>query len=160
MPVDLADYCRSKRNFSLLICSGGSVLYVIAAGIICVAAGYISVKNSWIIAAGACFSFLLNLIFINLMLFKNSKKPQLNWDSETELSRKLGAVNLVIIVIGVLMLVVFLAALALGPLLNNPAAARNVLIICAATSVIILFLALILNRFAVKAAANNLMKLE
>ena len=160
LPVDLTDYCRSKRNFALLLCSCGSALYVVIAGIASVAAGFIPAKYSWMIPAGACISFLLNLIFINLMILKNSKKPQFNWDSETELSRKLGAVNLIIIVAGMLMLVGFMAALAMGKALDNPSASRIVLIIFGMAGVILLLLALVINRYAVKKAARNLMILE
>jgi len=133
---------------------------VVIAGIASVAAGFIPAKYSWMIPAGACISFLLNLIFINLMILKNSKKPQFNWDSETELSRKLGAVNLIIIVAGMLMLVGFMAALAMGKALDNPSASRIVLIIFGMAGVILLLLALVINRYAVKKAARNLMILE
>ena len=160
LPVDLSEYCRSKRNFALRICSCGSALYVAVAGIVAIAAGFIPVGCCWMIPVGVCFSFLLDLLLIDLMLMKNSKKPQFNWDSETELSRKLGAVNVIAIVAGVIMLIVFMGMLALGALLNHPAAERVVLIICAAVGLAVLFLAPAVNRFAVRKAAKNLMKLE
>ena len=160
LPVDLRDYYRSKRNFSLFICSLGSVLYVLLLGIVCTAAGVISAGSFWMVLAGACVSFLLNLVFINLMLLKNARKPQLVWDSETEFSRKLGGINMIIIVIGVLMMVVCLVSVALGPILSFPEAARIVRIICAAVSLAILVLAPAVNRFSVEKGAANLMKLE
>ena len=160
LPVDPSDYCRSKRNFALLICSCGSVLYVAAAGIAGVAAGWIALRDSWIIPAGAFLCFLLNRIFIDLMLLKNSKKPQLNWDSEAELSRKLGVVNVMIIVAGVFWVAFFMAPLALGELLNSPSVARIILIVCSAAGLLILILAILIDQFALKAAAANLMKLE
>ena len=160
LPVDLTEYCKSKRNFALLICSWGSGLYVAAAGIVAVVAGFIPAKCCWMIPVGVCFSLLLDLLLIDLMLLKNSKKPQFNWESETELSRKLGAVNIIAIVAGVVMLIVFMGALTLGSMFSHPAAARIVLIICAAVGLAVLFLAPAFNRFAVKRAAKNLMKLE
>ena len=160
LPVDIADYVRSKRSFSMLICSCGSVLYVAIAGAAAVFTGFISVRNIWMILAGACVSYALNLIFIDLMLLKNSKKPQLNWDSETELSRKLGVINLIVIVVGVVMLMVFMVSLGLGKVLSSPSAARIVIIVCAAAGAAILCLTLVINRYAVRAAADNLMNLE
>ena len=160
LPVDLKDYYRSKRNFSMLICSLGSVLYVVILGIVCVAAGVIPAADSWIIPVSAGCSFLLNLLFINLMLLKHSGKPRFNWDSETELSRKLGGVNLIIIVLGVIMLVVLMAALAMAPLLGSPGAAGIILVICGTAVLLILILALTVNALAVRTAAQNLMKLE
>ena len=160
LPVDLTDYCRSKRNFALQICSGGSTLYVAVAGIVAIVAGFIPVKCFWMIPVGVCISLLLDLLLIDFMLLKNSKKPQFDWDSETEISRKLGAVNIIAIVAGMVMLAVFLGALALGSLLNQPAVARIILILCAAFGLAVLFLALAVNGFAVKKAAKNLMKFE
>ena len=160
LPVDFRDYYRSKRNFSMLICCLGSVLYVAILGIVCVAAGFIPAGSSWTVVPGILVSFLLNLTFVNLLLLKNSGHPRFDWDSETELSRKLGAVNLIIIVIGVLMLVVFLASLAMAPMLTGPAIGRIILIICSSAAGVILVLALAVNRFAVGKAAGNLMKLE
>ena len=160
LPLDFKDYYRSKRNYSLLNCSLGSVLYVIILGVICVAAGFISIKSSWVIPAGACISFHLNLIFINLMLLKNSRKPNFNWDSETELSRKLGAVNIIAVVLGVVMLTIFLASAVLLPMLNDPQFTKTILIIFAAAALVIIVLSYAVNSFCVKAASNNLMKLE
>ncbi len=160
LPVDPADYCRSKRNFSMLLCSGGSTLYVAVAGIVCLAAGFISAGSSWVIPAGVCVSLLLNLVFSDLMLLKASKKPQLDWDSETEFARKLGVPNGVMIVAGVFMLVVFMAILALGLILSEPPFERITLTVCTAAGLLILIAALVLERFAVKKAVKNLMKLE
>ena len=58
-------------NFSLFICSLGSVLYVIILGIVSIAIGAISIENSWIILASACFSFLINIICISCLILKN-----------------------------------------------------------------------------------------
>ena len=160
LPLDITDYYRSKRNFSLILCSFGSVLYVIVLGIVCIAAGFISVKNSWAILLAACCGFLLNLIWINLLLLKNSKKPRLNWDSEAEFSRKLGMINVIVIIAGVIALMIFMASLVVAPLLNDGSAKRITLIICAAVLLAILVLAPVINHFAVKKASKNLAELE
>ena len=160
LPVDFKDYYRSKRNFSLLNCSLGSVFYVIILGIVCVAGGFIPVRDSWIILAGACISFHLNLIWINFMLLYNSRKPRFNWDSDTELSRKLGLVNIIAILAGVIMFVLFLTSTVLLPMLNDPGITRIILIILAAAALLIIVLSYAVNGFCVRAASNNLMKLE
>lgn len=160
LPVDLGDYFRSKRRFSLLVCSLGSVMYVLLLGLGCIAAGVIPLRGIWTVPAGACVCFLLNLILIDLMLVKNSVKPYFTWDSETELSRKLGAVNLVAILIGVIMTTIFLAVLTLAPALHNPAAEKSILAGCAAVALILLALALAIDRRAGRKAAKNLMEQE
>ena len=160
LPVDLENYYKSKRNFSTLICSLGSVLYVVILGIACIAAGAISIGNSWTILAGACVSFLLNLTFINILLLTDSRKPRFDWDSDTEFSRKLGVINVIIIAIGVFMLMAFIAGLIVIPYLDDPKTIRIILIICTAVVPAILLLGLTVNRFAVKAGVKNLMKLE
>ena len=160
LPVDFKDYYRSKRNYSLANCSIGSVLYVIIFGIICVAAGIIPFKSSWAILAGACISFHLNLIWINLMLLHNSRKPRFNWDSETELSRKLGLVNIIVILIGVFMFLLFFLLIILLPMLDDPQIAKIILIIYAAAIPIIIALSYAVNSLCVKAGSGRLMKLE
>ena len=160
LPVDMMEYYRSKRNFSLFICSLGSVLYLLILGIVCIAAGFIRISACWTILAGACVSFLLNLMFVNLMLLRNSKKPNLNWDSETGFSRKLGLVNGIIVVIGVPMFAVAMGAVLLGELFADPGIQKIILTVCAGLAVLILVLSLAVNRFAPKKAVKNLMKLE
>ena len=160
LPVDLGDYYRSKRRFSLLICSAGSVLYVLLLGFGCAAAGLIPFSGIWTVPAGACACFLLNLTFINLMLLRNSRKPRFNWDSETEFSRKLGAVNIIAIVIGLVMIAIFLAVLSLASELQASGAEKIILIICTAAALLLLVLAFAVDRFAVRTAVKNLMNLE
>lgn len=160
LPVDFKDYYKSKRNYSMLNCSLGSVLYVIILGIICVTAGVVPIKSSWTFLAGACISFHLNLIFINLMLLHNSRKPRFNWDSETELARKLGMINIVAIVIGVVMLVFLLFSTVIVPAPDNPKIIKITVTIYAAAALIIIVLSYAVNSFCVKAASKNLMKLE
>ena len=94
------------------------------------------------------------------MLLKNSRNPRFNWDSETELSRKLGMVNIIAVVIGVLMIMVFIASIVVVPILDDPQIMKVILIICAAAALIIIVLAFTVNALAVKAASGNLMKLE
>ena len=160
LPVDLKDYCRSKRNYPLILCSLGSVLYVIILGIVCVAAGFIPVRSSWVIPLGACVSFLLNVAFIDLMILRDSRKPRLHWESETEFSRKLVLVNIILIVIGTVMLMIFALALTVLPTLGSPQVTRIIVIVCAAVPASILVLALLVNRFSLTAAAGNLKKFE
>lgn len=159
LPIDYTDYYRSKRNFTLRLCACGSVPYVIAAGIAGLASGFIPFRCGWMIPVSACVCFLLDVIFINLMLYKDSIKPHLDWDSETELSRKLGVINLILVVAGIALFVVFMVSLAIGPLLGAAPVARVVVIFCAAVSLAALILAPLVNKFAVAAAAKNLMTL-
>ena len=158
LPVDLKDFFRCKRNFSLLVCSMGSVLYVVILGIICVAAGFISLGSSWTVLVGAWVSFMFDLILIDLMLLRNSQKPVFNWDSETELSRKLGVINMIAIVLGVLMIAVFVAALAVGATVNDPGIMKTILIISVTAAILISVLALGINRLVPEAVSKNLMK--
>ena len=160
LPVDFKDYYRSKRNFSLLICSLGSVLYVVLIGIVCVAAGFISIADSWTVPAAACACFLLDLILVSLMLLRDSRKPRLNWDSDTVFARKLGLLNIIAVVLGVLMLTAFLAAVAVLPMLHDAGVERIVLIICAAVELVLFILGAAVNHFAVRKGAQNLMNLE
>ncbi len=160
LPVDFKDYYRSKRNFSMLVCSLGSVLYVVILGIVSVAAGFISIGNSWTILAGACACFFFNLTLINLMLLKNSAKPRFNWDSETEFARKLGLINVIAIVFGMIMLVVLIIALVLLPMLDGLRTERTILIVCAFVELILIILAFVVDHFAVRTASKNLMKQE
>lgn len=167
MPIEFKDYYKSKRNFSLLICSLGSVLYITILGIVCVAMGILSIKNSWVIIYGAGISFLLNLILINSMLLKNSRKPYFTWDSETEISRKLSWINIVSLIIGFIAFITFFITLAFSSLTNSPENPLNskmiqvmTAITAAVVGVIILILAFAINRLSVKKAEENLMRFE
>ena len=160
LPIDYRDYCRSKRSFILRLCACGSVVYVIAAGIAALAAGFIPFKCSWMIPVSACVSFLLDLIFINLLIYKGSIKPLLNWESETELSRKLGIINIILIIAGVVLFMIFMLSLAFGPLLEADPAAGIIMTACAAVCLAAVILAPVTNKFMTAAAAKNLMKLE
>ena len=156
LPIDYGDYCRSKRNFCMFICSLGSVLYVIILGIVCIVAGLVSVWSSWTLLAGAGVSFLMNLLLIDLMILRDSAKPRLDWDSEVELSRKLGLVNIIGIVFGVIMLMIFIVCMFIIPSLTDTAFMQAAFILAAAMALIVLAAALAVNHFAMKKAARNI----
>ena len=160
LPVDYADYYKSKRNFSLTICSLGSVLYVIILGIVAIALGVISIENSWVIPLSACFGFFLNIICISLLILKNSKRPNFNWDSETEISRKLGIINTILIILGVIALVVFIGCLALLSHIDISFVMQNATIICISITLISLVLAIVINKISMKKTVKNLMAIE
>lgn len=167
MPIEFKDYYKSKRNFSLLICSLGSVLYIFIFGIVCVAMGILTIENSWVILYGAAISFLLNLILINFMLLKNSRKPYFTWDSETEISRKLSWINIVSMIVGFIAFITLFVVLAFSSLANFPENPINnetikaiTTVAAAVISAIILILAFVVNRLSVKKAEENLMEFE
>ena len=160
LPVDYTDYYKSKRNFSLLICSLGSVLYVIVLGIVSIALGAISIENSWIILASACFSFLINLICISCLLLKNSKRPHFDWDSETEISRKLGVINIIFIIVGLISLMFLVANIAIASNMDISYLMLQASIICFVVILITLILAIAINNFAMKKTIKNLMTIE
>lgn len=156
LPIDFTEYCKSKRNFSMLICSLGSAGYIIIAGIFCVVTGIVPFTDCWTFLYGAGISFLMNLIIIDCMLLSNSVKPRFDWDSETELSRKLGWINVVAVIAGMITLV----GLLLVAVLSTMVPVISVVITSALSALIIIVLAFAVNRSAIKKAAENLMKLE
>ena len=113
LPVDFKDYYRSKRNFAMLICSLGSVGYVIIIGILCLIMGFITPASCWVIIIAAAISFMLDLVIVNCLLLKNSKKPYFTWDTETEISRKLCWINVVSIIIGLIAFIALMISFAL-----------------------------------------------
>ncbi len=167
LPVDFREYYKSKRNFSMLVCSLGSVLYVIILGVVCVALGVITLESSWVILYGAYISFFLNLILVNAMLIKNSRRLYLNWDSETAFSSKLSWINLVAAIAGVFTLVLLFMASAFSSWFNEPEMAvysETITLITAVVAVsfavIIFLLAFAVNRYAAKKIERNLMNYE
>ena len=155
LPVDLTDYCRSKRDFSMLVCSLGSIPFLVIIGIICIASGFIFIGNFWVIPVSVVFSFLVDLICVDLMLLRNSKKPRFTWDSETEFSRKLGLINGILVFLGVFTGMISLLFACFGSMLNNSGA----LIICVAALAVILVLALAINNYTIKTASRNLYRI-
>ena len=166
LPVDFGDYYKSKRNYAMLICSLGSVGYVIVIGVVCLAAGIVTLASCWVFLYSAALSFLINLIIVNCLLLNNSKKPYFNWDSETEISRKLCWINVVAIIIGVVAFIAFMLLLTLlsPERLLEMAQSTDLLttitiISLSAVFAIALVLAFFINRYSVKKGANNLTEL-
>ncbi len=160
MPVALTEYYKSKRNFALFICSLGSVLYVLVLGVICLITGVISVGNSWTIPAGAVLCLFLNLIWINLMLVRNSRRPSLNWESETEISRKLGLVNVIALILGIVVYIGFIFFVNMSLEAQTDARTKTATMIFVVTLVVVLALAFAINHLTVKAGARNLEQVE
>lgn len=160
LPVEPKDYYKSKRNFALFICSLGSALYVVLTGIVCMIAGVIPVSSVWTVPAGAFCSVMLNLLIVNLILLKHSRNPRLNWDSETEFSRKLGIINVAVIVAGVIALVVCLGSVTFSAQIEESDITGAVMIAFAAVFVTVTGASLLFNAYAVKTGAGNLMKVD
>ena len=139
----------------MLVCSLGSIPFLVIIGIICIASGFISIGNFWVIPVSVVFSFLVDLICVDLMLLRNSKKPRFTWDSETEFSRKLGLINGILVFLGVFMGMLSLLFACFGSMLNDPGA----LIICVAALAVILVLALAINNYTIKTASRNLYRI-
>lgn len=148
MPLDFKAYYNSKRNLSLLVCSLGSVLYIIILGVVCLMTGFITIQSSWTVLCGAVIAFLSNIIIINCMLLKNAKKPRFDWDSETEFSRRLTWMNVVAIVIGTVAFIAFFIALLVPAALGE----NGVILPLAAGIFVLLAAALAATAFAVSRA--------
>lgn len=161
MPLDFKAYYNSKRNLSLLVCSLGSVLYIIILGVVCLMTGFITIQSSWTVLCGAVIAFLSNIIIINCMLLKNAKKPRFDWDSETEFSRRLTWLNVVAIVIGTVAFIAFFIAL-----LVPAALGENGMILPLAAGIFVLFAAALaatafaVSRAFVRIAEKSLMAVE
>ncbi|MBQ1586317.1 MAG: hypothetical protein II082_03475, partial [Ruminococcus sp.] len=164
-PMDFKAYYNSKRNFSMLICSLGSVLYILVLGMVCLVMGFITPQSGWTILVGAGIAFLGESIIINCMLLKNAKKPQFDWDSETEFSRKLTWVNVVVIVIGVAMFIAFMLSILSPFIIKNMRIDDGLLLTVIAVVAFVVAAALFVtafavNRFAVKKAEQYLLRHE
>ena len=160
LPVDAKDYYKSKRNFSLIICSLGSALYVVLSGVICVLTKAIPPNCIWTVPAGAFCSVMLNLFIVNLLLLKHSKSPRLNWDSETEFSRKLGVLNVVVIMAGLIALIICLGVAVFSPEIEESNITVAARIVFAVIFFIVAGVSLLFNGYAVKTGAKNLMNVE
>lgn len=158
MPIDFREYYKSKRNFSMLICSLGSVLYVVILGVVCLSMGIIGIESGWVILFGALVSFMTNLILVNAMLLKNAKRPNFDWDSETEFSRKLCWINVVAIVIGVIMMIALLVVAMLAA--NALSFGTPVLVFGAVIGLVIVIVGWAFDRSAVKKGAQRLTDLD
>ena len=167
MPVDFNDYYKSKRNFAMLICSLGSVAYIIIIGIVCVVFGIVSIADSWVILFGALVCFFVNSVLVNLMLMDNAKKPVFNWDSETEISRKLSFINGAAIIIGFVFYIALFVVIIVSSVMNLSALSISGLTVTSIAVVISALLALIIfvtaiafNKYSVKNAEKYLMNFE
>lgn len=164
LPIDFQEYYKSKRNFSMLICSLGSVAYILILGIICTATGIVSAGSCWVFLYSACISFLCNVIIVNCMLMNHAKKPVFNWDSETEFSRKLTWVNIVAIVIGFVMYISLFVVIMVSAItatqaeisLNTTALLPVVLAAAFVCALGVFAAAVAVNRSAVKKAQERL----
>lgn len=163
MPIDPGDYYRSKRNFAVLICSLGSITYVLILGVISVVAGAVPLQSCWIFLLAAVICFLMNITIVNFMLLKNSKKPYFTWDTETEISRKLTWVNILVIVVAFVMDILFFVVIALSSFLSSPegGAYSGTVTTVAVISAVVLgvgvpITAFITNRYCMKKACDNL----
>ncbi len=153
LPIDFKDYCKSKRNFSMFVCSLGSVAYILILGIVCLITGVVEITGAWIFLYSAGVSFLTNLILVNCMLLKNAKKPNFDWDSETEISRKLSWINIAALIAGVVMFIALIVTAALATFTRADQIAFDVNILTLAGVIVCVVFGLIL--FAVAYAVNK-----
>ena len=166
MPLDFKDYYKSKLRFSMLICSLGSVPYILILGIVCIATGIVPLSGSWVFLYSAFVCVLCNLIFDNCMLVSNAKSPVFTRDSETELSRKLGGINAVALIIGFVMYIALfvLIIIAMIPELSaiflNSTTVTVAAVTAAVFALIVLVIAAAVNKTSVKKAEKSLTVIE
>ena len=166
MPLDFKDYYKSKRRFAMLICSLGSVSYILILGIVCIATGIVTFTGSWVFLYSAFVCVLCNLIFVNCMLVSNAKSPVFNRDSETELSRKLGGINAVALVVGFVMYIglfifVIVAAIPeLSAIFLNSTTVTVAAVTAAVFALIVFVIAAAVNKTSVKKAEKSLTVIE
>lgn len=166
MPLDFKDYYKSKRRFAMLICSLGSVSYILILGIVCIATGIVTFTGSWVFLYSAFVCVLCNLIFVNCMLVSNAKSPVFYRDSETEISRKLGGINAVALIIGFVMYIALfvLIIIAMIPELSaifiNSTTVTIAAVTAAVFALIVLVIAAALNKTSVKKAEKSLTVIE
>ena len=166
MPLDFKDYYKSKLRFSMLICSLGSVPYILILGIVCIATGIVPLSGSWVFLYSAFVCVLCNLIFDNCMLVSNAKSPVFTRDSETELSRKLGGINAVALIIGFVMyialfvLIIIAAIPELSAIFLNSTTMTVAAVTAAVFALIVLVIAAAVNKTSVKKAEKSLTVIE
>ena len=166
MPLDFKDYYKSKLRFSMLICSLGSVSYILILGIVCMVTGIVPITGSWVFLYSAFVCVLCNLIFVNRMLVSNAKSPVFSRDSETEISRKLGGINAVALIIGFVMYIALfvLIIIAMIPELSaiflNSTTVTIALVSAAVFALLIFVIAAAVNKTSVKKAEKSLMIIE
>ena len=166
MPLDFKDYYKSKFRFSMLICSLGSVSYILILGIVCMVTGIVPITGSWVFLYSAFVCVLCNLIFVNRMLVSNAKSPVFSRDSETEISRKLGGINAVALIVGFVMyialfvLIIIAAIPELSAIFFNSTTVTIALVSAAVFALTILAVAVAVNITSVKKAEKSLMIIE
>ena len=166
MPLDFKVYYKSKLRFSMLICSLGSVSYILILGIVCIATGIVTFTGSWVFLYSAFVCVLCNLIFVNCMLVSNAGNPVFTRDSETEISRKLGGINAVALIIGFVMYIALfvLIIIAMIPELSaifiNSTTVTIAAVTAAVFALIVLVIAAALNKTSVKKAEKSLTVIE
>ena len=166
MPLDFKAYYHSKLRFSMLICSLGSVSYILILGIVCVATGVVPLAGSWVFLYGAVVCALCNLIFVNCMLVNNAKSPTFTRDSETEISRKLSGVNVVAIVIGFVMYIALIVSvfIAVTPkfsaVFSNSTTVTAAAVAAAVFALAVLAIAAAVSKSSVKKAEKCLTEIE
>lgn len=166
MPLDFKDYYKSKLRFSMLICSLGSVSYILILGIVCIVTGVVPFAGSWVFLYGSFVCVLCNLIFVNRMLVSGAKSPVFNRDSETEISRKLGGINAVALVIGFVMYIALLVSVViatipkLSAIFLNSTTVTAVAVTAAVFALTVLAVAAAVNKTSVKKAEKSLTEIE
>ena len=166
MPLDFKDYYKSKLRFSMLICSLGSVSYILILGIVCIVTGIVLLTESWVFLYSAFVCILCNLIFLNLMLVNNAKSPVFSRDSETEISRKLGGLNAVALIVGFVMYIALFVFIIIAmipqfsAILLNSKTVTAAAVTSAVLALIFFVIALAVNKTSVKKAEKSLMIIE
>ena len=142
MPLDFKDYYKSKVT------------------------GIVPITGSWVFLYSAFVCVLCNLIFVNRMLVSNAKSPVFSRDSETEISRKLGGINAVALIVGFVMyiaLFVFII-IAMIPELSVILLSSTTVTVAAVTAAVfallIFVIAVAVNKTSVKKAEKSLMIIE
>jgi hypothetical protein len=150
----------------MLICSLGSVSYILILGIVCIATGIVPFTGSWVFLYSAFVCVLCNLIFVNCMLVSNAGNPVFTRDSETEISRKLGGINAVALIIGFVMYIalfifVIVAAIPeLSAIFLNSTTVTVAAVTAAVFALIVFVIAAAVNKTSVKKAEKSLMVIE
>lgn len=161
LPIVFSDYYRSKRNFALLVISLCSVGYILIGGIVGIVFGVLPLAAGWVVLLSACVCFLLNSIWVNLMLLKNAAKPYFDWDSETEIARKLCWVNIAAFVVGTAALVgLIIVTLLPKEMTGGDAVSASAVLFAVLSTAFVAAAAVLANRLCMKKAEKLLMKTE
>lgn len=166
IPLGFSDYYKSKRDFSLAVCSISSVGYILILGVVAAVTGAVTTVDLWVIPFAMLVSLLVNVTLINFMLWKNSAKPVFNWDSEAEIGRKLTWVNMIALVVAfaayiglIIVLIVFSITFEKNGGVNTDTDIVITVIVAVAALAVFGALCFVVNRIAVKKAESNLKKL-